>query len=77
MFRKNYGLNAVKRHLFVMKLFIGGVNYVAVGLSRDERMGEDSVMECVVEQGAIRAFTSYNNPRSNTREGVVRCAFLY
>lgn len=45
--------------------------YVALALSRDNVMGEDSVMECVAEQGAVRAYTSWNHPRTNTRAGVV------
>lgn len=51
--------------------------YVAVALSQDGIMGDDSVMECVPEQGQIRAYTSWTLPRPNlgvTREGVVSCA---
>lgn len=48
--------------------------YVAVALSDDDKMGDDSVMECVPEAGQIRAYTSWTLPRPNlgvTREGVV------
>lgn len=34
-------------------------------------MGEDSVMECIVENGVVLAYSSWNNPRDNTRAGVV------
>lgn len=48
--------------------------YVAVALSEDDKMGDDSVMECVPENGQIRAYASWTNPRpklSVTRQGVV------
>lgn len=48
--------------------------YVAVALSTDDKMGDDSVMECVPENGRISAYTSYTLPRPNlgvTRQGVV------
>lgn len=51
--------------------FPAGVRYVSFGLSRDDRMGEDSVLECIVEDGSIRAYSSWNHPRSNTRDQVV------
>ncbi|XP_055318321.1 putative ferric-chelate reductase 1 homolog isoform X3 [Sitodiplosis mosellana] len=47
--------------------------YVAVALSNDDKMGDDSVMECVPEAGQIRAYTSWTMPRPNlgvTRQGV-------
>lgn len=37
-------------------------------------MGEDAVMECVPENGAIRAYASWTTPAPNlgaTRQGVV------
>lgn len=48
--------------------------YVAVALSTDNKMGDDSVMECVPEAGQIRAYASWTTPRPNlgvTRQGVV------
>lgn len=49
-------------------------SYVAVALSTDDKMGDDSVMECVPEAGNIRAYTSWTLPRPNlgvTRQGIV------
>lgn len=54
--------------------FSDGVGYVAFGLSSDNAMGDDSVIECKAEGGNILAYTSWNTvlPRYyNTREGVV------
>lgn len=53
--------------------------YVAVGLSEDAKMGDDSVMECVRENGRIQAYSSWNTPRpniGNTRQDVVSFSFL-
>lgn len=47
---------------------------MAVGLSTDDRMGQDSVMECVPEQGTPRAYSSWtvSEPRLGvTRQGIV------
>ncbi|CAA9996609.1 unnamed protein product [Nesidiocoris tenuis] len=46
--------------------------YVAVGLSADNKMGGDSVMECVQERNAIKLYSSWNKPgeKANTREKV-------
>ncbi|CRL00019.1 CLUMA_CG013306, isoform A [Clunio marinus] len=33
--------------------------YVALGLSDDEKMGKDSVVECVNESGSVKAYTSW------------------
>lgn len=52
----------------------GPAAYLAVALSDDNQMGDDSVMECVPENGQIRAYTSYTTPRPNlgvTRQGIV------
>lgn len=51
---------------------IADVAYVALGLSNDGQMGGDSVMECIIDNGNVLLFTSYNNRRSNIRDGVVR-----
>lgn len=48
--------------------------YVAVALSDDNKMGDDSVMECLPESGQVRAYTSWTNARPSlgvTRDGVV------
>lgn len=48
--------------------------YVAVALSNDDKMGDDSVMECVPENGRVHAYTSWTLPRPNlgvTRQGIV------
>ncbi|XP_046610894.1 putative ferric-chelate reductase 1 homolog [Neodiprion virginianus] len=41
--------------------------YVAVGLSADSKMGEDSVVECVNNGTAVGLFTSWNAGKTNTR----------
>lgn len=43
-----------------MTHFSVGATYVAMGLSRDNMMGQDSVIECVAED-QIRAYTSFTN----------------
>lgn len=51
--------------------------YVAVGLSEDTKMGDDSVVECVRENGRIQPYASWTTPRpnlGNTRRGVVSFA---
>lgn len=50
--------------------------YIATGLSNDNQMGEDSITECVYENGIIRSYASWTTPRNPTglnaiREGVV------
>lgn len=47
--------------------------YIAIGLSYDNEMGQDSVIECVKENGAVKIYTSitraapgdYGSRRSN------------
>ncbi|XP_052258133.1 putative ferric-chelate reductase 1 homolog [Dreissena polymorpha] len=41
--------------------------YLALGLSADKRMGDDSVTECVASNGDIRVFNSYNRGYGNNR----------
>lgn len=36
--------------------------YVAVGLSENEKMGDDSVMECTNEDSQVKLYTSWNTP---------------
>lgn len=62
--------------------------YVAVGLSDDKNMGEDSVVECTNENGEIALHTSWNSGKRNTRyrmsegaveleSGVIRNDMIY
>lgn len=48
--------------------------YVALGFSYDDKMGDASIMECVSEQGNVKAFTSYTVAKpgqySSSREGI-------
>lgn len=54
-----------------------GVRYVAVGLSRDNLMGEDSVMECIADGNTIVAHSSWNTQSfDNTRQGVVSGSYF-
>lgn len=39
--------------------------YVAAGLSEDDKMGDDLVIECIQQGGRILAYTSYTTPRPN------------
>ncbi|XP_045174249.2 uncharacterized protein LOC123535601 [Mercenaria mercenaria] len=65
--------------------------YCAIGLSKDNKMGDDSVFECVHSGGTASVFLSYNDGRSNNRldqdkfglssisasyeDGILTCAF--
>ncbi|XP_053985037.1 putative ferric-chelate reductase 1 homolog isoform X1 [Hylaeus volcanicus] len=42
--------------------------YVAVGLSDDSKMGDDSVVECTNERGEIGLHMSWNSGKRNTRK---------
>ncbi|XP_014245063.1 putative ferric-chelate reductase 1 homolog [Cimex lectularius] len=58
-------------YIFKLKSKVG--TYIALGLSRDNKMGEDSVMECVHEQGDnVQVYMSWNKPgeKANTRDQV-------
>lgn len=50
--------------------------YVALGLSDDDKMGKDSVVECVNESGSVKAYTSWtvvsNGKFDAPRTGIVR-----
>lgn len=39
--------------------------YVAIGLSEDDKMGDDSVMECLPQGGTIQAYTSWTRGMPN------------
>lgn len=53
--------------------------YVAFGLSDDDKMGDDSVVECVRDQsGKFAAFMSRNLPGVKNVERLKRvCCFIY
>lgn len=59
------------RYEFEMKA-LGDAKYVAVGLSEDEKMGDDSVIECVREGNGAKAYMSRTIPRPTL--GVERLA---
>lgn len=53
---------------------------MAVALSMDDKMGDDSVMECVPEQGTVKAYTSWTSGMPNygaSRDQVVRKMYFY
>lgn len=62
-----------ERYFFEMKTFGGPAAYVASALSMDDKMGNDSVIECVPEGGSVRAYSSWTYREPNfgvTRENV-------
>ncbi|KAK2589300.1 hypothetical protein KPH14_007851 [Odynerus spinipes] len=55
------------RYLFEMQGRDG--KYVAVGLSENNKMGDDSVVECTNEGGEVKLYTSWNTPdKHNERQ---------
>lgn len=56
------------RYLFEMKA--RNAAYVAVGISNDKKMGNDSVMECIYDVGtnSIKAYMSWNVPNKKTNK---------
>lgn len=50
--------------------------YVALGLSDDDKMGKDSVVECINESGSVKAYMSWtsvaNGKFDAPRTGIVR-----
>ncbi|XP_058054768.1 putative ferric-chelate reductase 1 homolog isoform X2 [Anopheles bellator] len=64
-------------YVFEMKAGYNSPAYVAVGLSDDAKMGDDSVIECVPEQGVVNAYASWTatGPYSATRTGVPQNIF--
>lgn len=42
-----------------------GASYIALALSQDDEMGDDSVIECVRNGDTINAFVSFTTPRSD------------
>lgn len=74
-----FSMKNCKKYQFFFYCFPEEPNYVAVALSDDDKMGEDSVMECVQKDGRIQAFTSWTlvQPNRNIiREGVVSVSDL-
>lgn len=50
--------------------------YIAMALSTDREMGDDSVMECVKEGDEIKVYSSWTTVGANyasVREGIVSC----
>lgn len=58
-----------ERYQFEMKTSFDSPAYIATALSMDDRMGQDSVMECVPENGVVRTYGSWTaaRPYSSTR----------
>lgn len=46
-------------YIFAEHISIIGTSYVAVALSDDRVMGDDSVIECVRENNGVNMYTSY------------------
>lgn len=63
-----------ERYIFEMKSGYNRPAYVAVGLSNDAKMGDDSVIECVPEQGTVNAYTSwtFSGPYGVSRKGIAQ-----
>ena len=69
----------VKHELYEFEMKSTGKKWVGVGLSDDNKMGDDSVIECVHhDNGTIRAYMSWTTPRDklgvfrvpNNQEGI-------
>ncbi|XP_037920288.1 putative ferric-chelate reductase 1 homolog isoform X2 [Hermetia illucens] len=61
------------RFEFEVQSGFGQPGYVAVGLSTDNKMGDDSIIECVPQGGKVNAFTSWTSGNPNygdSREGI-------
>ncbi|XP_012272303.1 putative ferric-chelate reductase 1 homolog [Orussus abietinus] len=56
-----------ERYLFELQVRERGSKYVAVGLSDDSKMGQDSVVECVNDDGRIGLYMSWNTGKTNAR----------
>ncbi|XP_065088018.1 putative ferric-chelate reductase 1 homolog isoform X1 [Ochlerotatus camptorhynchus] len=66
-----------ERYIFEMKSGFNRPAYVAVGLSNDAKMGDDSVIECVPEQGTVNAYASWTfaGPYGVSRQGIAQNFF--
>ncbi|CAG5129105.1 unnamed protein product, partial [Candidula unifasciata] len=76
---------------FLYKMPSKSDKWIALGLSHDALMGDDSVMECVMENGVVLVKTSYNDGKFNNypddksaglsdsegsvKDGVLACRF--
>lgn len=61
------------KYQFEMQSGFNQPAYIALGLSTDASMGDDSVIECVPQGGKIQLYSSYTSPRPNlgvSRDGV-------
>lgn len=58
---------SVRGSKYVFELSSSSGGYVAVGLSDDASMGDDSVMECVVVGNRIGLYQSWNKDKKNIR----------
>ncbi|XP_019562157.1 putative ferric-chelate reductase 1 homolog isoform X1 [Aedes albopictus] len=63
-----------ERYIFEMKSGYNRPAYIAVGLSNDAKMGDDSVVECVPEQGTVNAYASWTfaGPYGVSRQGIAQ-----
>lgn len=63
-----------ERYIFEMKSGYNRPAYIAVGLSTDGKMGDDSVIECVPEQGTVNAYSSwtFSGPYGVSRQGIAQ-----
>ncbi|BFZ17110.1 hypothetical protein BsWGS_20149 [Bradybaena similaris] len=59
-----YGTDKV-HFLFLYHSSSNSDQWIALGLSHDTVMGDDSVLECVAENGKVHVRTSYNNGKAN------------
>lgn len=58
----------VRGERYLFELQARDSKYVAVGLSEDSKMGEDSVVECTNEDGEIGLHMSWNSGKQNARQ---------
>ncbi|XP_034935155.1 putative ferric-chelate reductase 1 homolog [Chelonus insularis] len=65
----------VKGEKYIFELLGKGGSYIAVGLSNDNKMGDDSVVECIKENDTVSLHMSWNygrdNMRNSTPDGIV------
>lgn len=60
--------------IIIIFFFVDNPAYVAVALSNDNKMGDDSAMECVPEGGRVRTYSSWTSSQPNygaSRQDVV------
>ncbi|KAJ8673430.1 hypothetical protein QAD02_004692, partial [Eretmocerus hayati] len=61
-------LVAGERYIFELQTTNTDAKYVAIGLSDDDKMGDDSVVECVNNNEQISLHMSWNDGKKNFRE---------